>query len=261
MRDLAALNQTLEAKIAARTAELEAAVAAQQRLIGDISHEIKSPLARLSMALGLARRSSGSDMPRQLDRMEKEIDSISALGSELLALARLDGSVAPPEFSSVDLAALVDQIIADVTFEKPIRKGDVAYQREVGTATVFGNADLLRRAIENVVRNAVFYTSKGTIVEVTLSRPRAEVLSIVVADHGPGVPAAALEHLFEPFYRVDEARTRETGGTGIGLTICLRVMQVHGGSVRAWNNDPQGLVVTMELPAEPTGRALSTSAG
>ncbi|MGO8918463.1 MAG: sensor histidine kinase, partial [Stellaceae bacterium] len=249
VRDLAALNQTLEAKIAARTEELEAAMKAQQRLIGDISHEIKSPLARLSIALGLARRSAESEAPRQFDRMEREIENISALASELLTLARLDGAAAPPAFADIDLSALVEQIVADARYETPHRASDVMFRTAESSITVVGNADLLRRAIENVVRNAIFYTSENTAVDITLSRKTPGVVAIEVGDRGAGVPEAALDHLFEPFYRVDEARARETGGTGIGLAICQRVIQLHGGSVRARNNDPHGLIVEIELPS------------
>lgn len=251
LRDLAALNQTLEVKIAERTEELEAAMRAQQRLIGDISHEIKSPLARLSMALGLARRSVKGDRPRQFDRIEKEIDNISALASELLTLARLDGAAAPLEFADVNLSALVDQIISDAIYEKPERKADAIFRGAEVPITVVGDPDLMRRAIENIVRNAFFYTAEKTKVEITLSRPTPDIVRVTVADHGPGVPEAALAHLFEPFYRVDEARARETGGTGVGLAICQRVIQLHGGAVQARNNDPHGLIVEMDFPAKP----------
>jgi len=249
VRELAALNQTLEAKIAERTAELEAAMQAQRRLIGDISHEIKSPLARLSMALGLAERSSGPDRPRQFKRIEREIENISALASELLTLARLDETAARPPVAPVALHRLVKQIIDDAVYEKPGRSADVEFHGRA--IAVRGNAELLRRAIENVVRNALFYTTAGTPVTVSLSRKEAGLASLEVADRGPGVPDAALEHLFEPFYRVDAARARETGGAGVGLAICFRVIDLHGGRVRARNADPHGLVVTIELPAEP----------
>ncbi len=249
VRELAALNQTLEAKIAMRTEELEAAVKAQQRLIGDISHEIKSPLARLSMALGLARRSAEQDRPRQFDRMEREVESISALASELLTLARLDAISAPPEFGQIDLGGLIERIVADAVYEKPGRASDLVLRGTGEAIAVLGNADLLRRAIENVVRNAVFYTAENTRVEIVLSRRTPDLASVAVIDHGPGVPEAALEHLFEPFYRVDEARARETGGSGIGLAICQRIVQLHGGAVRARNNHPHGLIVEIELPS------------
>jgi signal transduction histidine kinase len=248
VRELAALNQTLEAKIAARTEELEAAIRAQRRLIGDISHEIKSPLARLSMALGLASRSLDADRPRQFARIEKEIDNISALTNELLTLARLDETAVPLKFSRIALDRLIKQIMEDAVYEAPDRARDVTFRGK--SVTIAGNADLLRRAIENVVRNAVFYTAAETPIEITLSRTAPGVASIEVADRGAGVPPAALEHLFEPFYRVDAARARETGGAGVGLAICERVVQLHGGAVRARSNYPHGLIVAIDLPMQ-----------
>lgn len=253
VRELAALNQTLEAKIAARTEQLEAAIKAQQRLLGDISHEIKSPLARLGMALGLAERQSEGDRLRQFERMEREIENIAELASELLTLARLDAATEPPEFMPLDLCPLVGQIVSDAVYEKPSRASDVIVHDAGAPMAILGNANLLRRAIENVVRNAIFYTSDNTEVAILLSRTSPETLSVEVRDCGPGVPDAALEHLFEPFYRVDEARARETGGTGIGLAICQRIVDLHGGAVEARRNLPTGLVVAMEFPSASLG--------
>jgi signal transduction histidine kinase len=251
--ELAALNQTLEAKIAARTEELEAAIMAQQRLLGDISHEIKSPLARLSMALGLAGRLGEVDRPRQYDRMEREIANIAALASELLTLARLDAATEPPEFAPIDLCSLVDQIVSDAVYEKPSRTADVSVLGAAEPIAILGNADLLRRAIENVVRNAIFYTSDNTEVRIVLARTSPQIISVEVSDRGPGVPDTALEHLFEPFYRVDEARARDTGGTGIGLAICQRIVHLHGGTVQARRNTPTGLIVVMEFLSRSAG--------
>jgi signal transduction histidine kinase len=253
VRELAALNQTLETKIAARTEELEAAIKAQQRLLGDISHEIKSPLARLGMALGLAERQSDADRPRQFERMEREIENIAALAGELLTLARLDAATEPPEFTPLDLCPLVGQIVSDAVYEKPSRASDVNVHGAGAPMAILGNANLLRRAIENVVRNAIFYTSDNTKVAILISRTSPETISVEVRDCGPGVPDAALEHLFEPFYRVDEARARETGGTGIGLAICQRIVQLHGGAVEARRNLPTGLVVAMQFPSASVG--------
>jgi signal transduction histidine kinase len=254
-RALEALNQSLEAKIAARTAQLEEAIDAQRRLLADISHEIKSPLARLSMALGLARRSPGSGAAKQFDRIEKEIDTISALAGELLTLARLDASIAVPEFAPVELSSLIEQIVADAIYEHPARKPDITVRKTAAAPlTIVGNADLLRRAIENVVRNAIFYTAEGTGVEIALAQRGTALVSITIADQGPGVPASALEHLFEPFYRVDEARARDTGGAGIGLAICARVVKLHRGTVAARNAMPHGLIVDIDLPGGSTPR-------
>ncbi|MDZ5650074.1 sensor histidine kinase [Nitrospirillum sp. BR 11828] len=253
MRDLEHLNLTLEGKVADRTAELEAAITAQRRLISDISHEIKSPLARLSMALGLARRQVEPQAPRHFDRMEQEITAIAALASELLTLARLEGAAGALQRAPVDLPGLLRTIIADAAYERPDRQGDMTLTVAPGLPQdgVFpGNADLLRRAIENVIRNALFYTTAGVPVAVTLDAMPAG-LRLAVADKGPGVPADAIAQLFDPFYRADPARARDTGGTGIGLTICKRVVEVHGGTVTAAHNVPHGLVVEMTLPILP----------
>jgi signal transduction histidine kinase len=248
VRDLESLNQTLEAKVAERTEELEAAIQTQHRLIGDISHEIKSPLARLDVALGLARRSAADQSVfKQFDRMEREIGNISALASELLTLARLDSAPMAVGFETLDLGELVAEIVADARFEAPHRQADILLRAPEPPVLANGNAELLRRAIENVVRNALFYTTENTRVTITVASKGAERAMIEVRDHGPGVPEQALAHLFEPFYRVDAARARKTGGAGIGLTICQRVVALHGGTVGAWANWPNGLIVRIEI--------------
>ncbi|WP_049973814.1 cell wall metabolism sensor histidine kinase WalK [Azospirillum sp. B4] len=254
MRDLEHLNLTLEGKVADRTAELEAAITAQRRLISDISHEIKSPLARLSMALGLARRQVEPQAPRHFDRMEREIAAVAALASELLTLARLEGAAVALQRVPVDLQALVGTIIADAAYERPDRQRDLTLTVEAdlpGRGVIAGNADLLRRAIENVIRNALFYTTAGVPVTVTVAANAATGLSLTVADRGPGVSDEAIGQLFDPFYRADPARARDTGGTGIGLTICKRVVELHGGTVVATHNRPSGLLVEIILPVAP----------
>jgi signal transduction histidine kinase len=261
VRELAALNQSLEGRIADRTAELQTAMNAQRRLLGDISHEIKSPLARLSMALGLASRAGEADRPRQFARMEREIANIAMLAGELLTLARLDAMTGPPEFAPVNIAALIAAIVADAAYERPDRAADIVVVHGDAPFNVLGNTDLLRRAFENVIRNAIFYTANATAIEVVLIASSPEAVTIEVRDQGPGVPDAAIEHLFEPFYRVDEARARDTGGSGIGLAICRRVVELHGGTVAARNNQPTGLIITIELPLRPPKSTRSSMIG
>jgi len=223
---------------------------AQRRLIGDISHEIKSPLARLSVALGLARRTAETYAPRQFDRMERELERLSLLAGELLTLASLEQAKTPDAGSPVELGAILEKVVADAAYESQTRMGDIQLHQAGRPLIVAGNEDLLRRAIENVIRNALFYTSPGTRVEVSLSCPAPHLARIVIRDHGPGVPSDALEHLFEPFYRVDQARARKTGGAGIGLSICERAVRLHGGTVTASNGEPSGLIVEIALPLE-----------
>lgn len=246
-------------QMAERVADL---IDAQRRLIGDISHEIKSPLARLSVALGLARRTAETYAPRQFDRMERELERLTMLSGELLTLAKLEQSPAMTPLATVDLGAIVERVLSDATFESQTRMGDVVFHKHDRPLMIAGDEDLLRRAIENVVRNAMFYTSPGTKVEIALSSLDGRNAELEIRDHGPGVPEEALEHLFEPFYRVDQARARKTGGAGVGLSICERAVRLHGGKVTARNASPRGLIVEISLPlAETAAREAEAEPG
>ncbi len=234
---------------------------AQRRLIGDISHEIKSPLARLSVALGLARRTAETYAPRQFDRMERELERLTMLSGELLTLARLEQGPQPTPLAMVDLGEVVERVVSDATYESQARMGDIALHKHEGRLLVHGDEDLLRRAIENVVRNAIFYTSPGTKVEIALACRDGRSAQLEIRDHGPGVPEEALQRLFQPFYRVDQARARKTGGAGVGLSICERAVRLHGGTVAARNASPRGLIVDISLPlAEAEARAAPAEA-
>ena len=223
-------------------------IEAQQRFIGDVSHEIKSPLARLNMALGLALRDAQDVAPKHFERIQREIDGISALVQELLILASLDTAAVRVLDEKVDVVSLVSDVLADVAFESPLRSTDFHYSKSLSEYYVVGDRTLLGRAIENVLRNAVFYTASGTDIEIVWERHSSEHTSLVIRDHGPGVPEETLPHLFAPFYRVDDARTRQTGGTGIGLAICRRAIELHGGTVSAHNVSPHGLSIVIDLP-------------
>jgi two-component system sensor histidine kinase CpxA len=226
--------------------QLESLFTAQRRLLGDVSHELRSPLARLSVALELARRQCGDAALPSLDRIERETERLNELIGQLLALSRLESGPQPTAGERVDLAALVREIAADAAFEARARQRSVAIMELAECATT-GSAELLRRAIENVVRNALCYTREGTAVELTLRR-EADTARLSVRDHGEGVPEAALAQLFQPFYRVAEARDRQTGGIGLGLAIAERAVRLHGGQVTAANAVDGGLFVELRLP-------------
>ncbi len=215
------------------------------QLLRDISHELRSPLARMRVAVGLARQPP-ADLPRQLDRLEREIERLDSLISQVLKLARLHGSEAPIEREAFDVDEVIEEVVRDANFEGAVKGCNVELH---GTAnsTVHGNRELLRSAVENVLRNAVRYSPQGALVDVIVERGDAG-LSIVIRDHGPGVPAGDLERIFEPFYRVAESRDRDTGGEGIGLAITSQVMRAHGGSARANNRVCGGLEVRLSLP-------------
>ena len=229
---------------------IEALVNAQQRLIRDISHELRSPLARLNVALELARRGCGTDAAGPLNRIEREAERLNDLIAQLLTLTLLESGIERMEKSRIDLLRLVREIADDADFEarNTNRSVQVMSGEEIA---ISGSEEMLHRAIENVVRNAVRYTAEGTAVEVTLrcrQKDGATYATITVHDHGRGVPEAALAQLFQPFYRVTYARDRLTGGTGIGLAITQRAVHLHGGSVKASNDPDGGLTVEIDLP-------------
>lgn len=237
--------------------KIETLINSQRRLLGDISHELRSPLARLNVALELARQRAGADATSALERIQQEAENLNEMIGQLLTLTRLESGSEGLKKTSFDLAELVGAITNDAQFEAGSRNRAVRLKTS-GHCTVVGNEPLLRRAIENVVRNAVQYTAPGTEVEVELNCGRAISASesdsrtavITVRDHGSGVPENALVEIFRPFYRVDDARDREAGGVGLGLAIADRAVRLHGGTVAAANAFAGGLLVTIRLPSE-----------
>jgi len=235
---------------------IESLMLAQRRLLGDISHELRSPLTRLNLALGLARRQSGPEAGAALDRIEREAGQLNTLISQLLALARLESGDAGPQDAIVDLVQLVREVAADADFEARSRNRAVHIVASEACCTP-GSAELLRSAVENVVRNAVRYTAEHSVVEVALRCERGAASSgaeavISVRDRGPGVPETALADLFLPFYRVADARDRQSGGMGLGLAITERAVRSHGGGVVAANAPGGGLRVELRLPVIPS---------
>jgi len=225
-------------------------LASQRRLLRDISHELRSPLARLNVALGLVRRKAGPEAQGTLDRMEREAERLNNLIGELLTLSLLESDTRGIDRIPVELQLLIREIVEDADFEAKVANRRVHVVQDE-PMTVAGVPELLRRAIENVVRNGVRFTSDGSAVEVHLSRSEGisgPVARISVRDHGPGVPEESLDKLFEPFYRVTDARDRQSGGTGIGLAITQRAVKLHGGTVSASNTLGGGMDVVLELP-------------
>ena len=233
---------------------LETLLKAQSRLLNDISHELRSPLARLNVALGLARQRSGVESADMLDRIEMEASRLNELIGRILTLARLEDGEQLVSQTPVPLAELVVSITEDAEFEAQARRCHVQTAIAPGEWKVRGNASLLHSALENVVRNAIRYTQEGSSVLVELAgEERVGVHEAVlrVNDSGPGVPPDALEKLFEPFYRLDDARGRQTGGVGLGLAITERAVRFHGGKVKAFNREGGGLTVEIRLPLIP----------
>jgi two-component system OmpR family sensor kinase len=219
--------------------------AAVTRLLRDISHELRSPLARMRLAVGLARQPT-ADSARQLDRLEREIERLDDLISQVLKLARLHGTDAPIEREPFDIGEMIEEIVHDANFEGAAKGCTVSIAGAPGLS-VNGNRELLRSAVENVLRNAVRYSPPGAPVDVTVERGEGG-LAVWIRDRGPGVPAGDLERIFEPFFRVAESRDRNTGGEGIGLAITSQVMRAHGGAAKAGNRAGGGLEVRLGLP-------------
>jgi two-component system sensor histidine kinase CpxA len=229
----------------AMAARIEELVSGQRQLIYDISHELRSPLARLNVALDLARERKGNDPA--FEHMDQDLERLNEMIGRLLTVAKLDSSAIPVAMSQVDLTELISQIARSADLE--LRKSDAAVQLTLPEQFfVHGNAELLHSAIENVVRNAIRYTGIGNPVEVNVTAQTSSAL-IVVRDHGPGVPEAELANIFQPFYRIAGDRNRESGGAGLGLAIAGRVVRIHGGTICARNAEPHGLEVEIVLPA------------
>jgi two-component system sensor histidine kinase CpxA len=235
----------------AMASRIEELVSRQRQLISDVSHELRSPLARLYVALDLGRERKGNDSA--FDHMEKDIGLLNEMIGRLLVVARLDTSAPPVPMTSVNLTEIVSQIVRDADFESLERGGGVKLTAHE-LFFVKGDAKLLQSAIENLVRNAIAYTEPGTSVEVLLKSERrssASFACLTVRDYGPGVPESELVNIFQPFYRVSDARDRESGGAGLGLAIAERVIRIHGGTIRAENVMPRGLQVEILLPLLP----------
>lgn len=229
---------------------IESLVAAQRRMLGVVSHELRSPLARLGVALGLLRQSSPEEETEYMDRIEVEAAHLDKLIGQLLILAKIDSGADPSHKETFDLGNLIQEIAADGNFEAQGRSCMVSVDL-LDSCTMMGVAENLRRAIENVVRNAIRYTKRDTIVEITLRRQESATASMAmirVRDHGPGVPAADLKKIFLPFHRVQRSEDTALNGAGLGLAITERIVRAHGGRVEASNAHDGGLVIEMELP-------------
>jgi two-component system, OmpR family, sensor histidine kinase CpxA len=241
---------------------LEVLLNSQKQLISDISHELRSPLARLNVALGLARQRAGEEANKALDRIELEADRLNEMIGKLLTLARLESGESPEDRFTVQILDLLQEVVADADFEAHSRDCSVKLV-QAQDCTTMGNPELLRSAFENVVRNAVRYTAARSEVEIRLNcrtqNGSGPLAVITVRDHGPGVPDQEISNLFRPFYRLDAARERQTGGAGLGLAIAERAVRLHHGTITARNAEGGGLTVEIQLPASPVASpALAT---
>ena len=219
---------------------IEILLSAERRLLLDISHELRSPLARMSVAIELARM--GENVDEHIARIEKEAGRLNSLVGELLQVTRAEGDVAKLRVDTISLDQLVNEVVEDGRVEAESRGCSIELASE--PATLQGDRELLRRAIENVLRNAIRY---APFVKVDVTR-QGELTRVEIRDNGPGVPEESLPRIFDPFYRVEEDRGRASGGAGLGLAIARRAVELHHGTITARNSSP-GLSVVIELPA------------
>lgn len=222
---------------------LERLIVSERRLLGDISHELRSPLARLKFAVKLARTSQ--DNKAALDRIERDVDRITSLVADIVEITFIEGDPAVQDTGVVRIGEIVDEVVRDCALEAQFRDCTI----DVGgrlTGEVIGSRELLRRAIENVLRNGIRYSPKQSEIQLSIEENEREAV-IAVRDFGPGVPELAIARIFDPFFRVEDARDANGGGSGMGLSIAKRAVQVHHGTITAENASP-GLRVRILLP-------------
>jgi len=222
---------------------LERLITNERRLLSDISHELRSPLARLKFAMKLARTSSNP--ATALERIERDVNRIASLVSDIVEINVVEDDPAFVQKEEVCVRDIVEQVVDDCNVEAQARGCRIEVNGQV-CGQVLGNPELLRRAVENVVRNAIRYSPEKTAVEVSLGEDGKDA-RIMIRDYGPGVPEKAMKRIFDPFFRVEEARNTNGGGSGLGLSIAKRAVCVHRGSIVAENAIP-GLRVTIVIP-------------
>jgi two-component system sensor histidine kinase CpxA len=234
---------TLARDFDAMAERIQALVTDKETLLRDVSHELRSPLARIRMALALAQRRADQAAQPDLARIEREAEKLDELVGNVMTLSRLRTATAPRR-DVVKLGSLVSEVVDDARFERPEAKLDYA---PTGDVQVLGDPAGLKSAVENVVRNALIYSDPKQPIEVRVENGGDEAV-VRVLDHGPGVAPEDLARIFEPFYRTDKSRDHAHGGQGIGLAITARVMEMHAGSVEARNREGGGLEVVLTLP-------------
>src|SRR6185437_9341659 len=241
----------LAADLDSMAGRLRSLLESKEQLLRDVSHELRSPLARMQLALSLARR-TGSSVERHLDRISCEADRLEQLIARTLKLVRLERAAEGFERKPVSVSELLTHIAADVGIEAEAQGCTLALAADP-ELTVCGDEELLRSTFENVTRNAIRYSPSGSQVKVEAHRTGEASAEVVICDHGPGVPEKDLTLIFEPFYRVGSARDRAGGGEGLGLAIAARAVAVHGGTIRARNLPQGGLAVSIALPLTKPG--------
>ena len=226
----------------------------QKRLLRDISHELRSPLARMQVAIDLAYKKYKPSDTDEFDRIEQEIEQLDSLIRELLAFVRIDTNINIDRIT-LDLYELICHIVDDIDYENQQKQTRREFEIEcAGSVHVEGDPLLLHRALDNIIRNAHYYSPPDSLIHIRTNKIVNDV-QIEIEDCGPGVPEEMLGEIFEPFVRVSPARESDTGGSGIGLAIAKRIIENHDGITAAFNKtNGGGLIVSITLPMKIEGR-------
>jgi len=227
---------------------IEDLVSAQQRLLSNVSHELRSPLTRLQVAMGIVRQKAPEGLERALDRIERESDRLENMIAQILKLSRFENDMQRVEWRPIELDDIVRKVVEDARFEAEPRQIKILAQID-GPLQMAGDAQLLHSTLDNVVRNALRFSPTDGTIWVSLSQSVSKV-TLTIRDEGPGVPEDKLARLFDPFYRLDQTNP----GAGLGLNIALQAVQLHEGKIQAVNNKPHGLTVIIDIPKLATQR-------
>lgn len=228
--------------------EIEELMNSKKRLLQDISHEFRSPLARIQVAIELSRKKSDHLAEAELQRMELECQRMNQLISEILHFARLNQSTHRRVKKEINLTDLLKQIIHDAQYEFKNKLPQITLTCPTNNILIKADERLLQRALENILRNALKYSTPPQKIEVIVKLIDEHWIEIIIEDNGPGIPKEQLNKIFSPFFRVDPAREKKTGGYGLGLAIAEQAIHIHDGTIEAINRLKGGLKVKINLP-------------
>jgi two-component system sensor histidine kinase CpxA len=229
--------------------ELRNQIQSERNLLSGVSHELRSPIARIRLALTLARAGDDHERAEMLDRIEQDTVQLDSMLERILTVARLESGQQKPTFAELSLNELIADVLDDANFEAAGVGATITFHATL-PIRVMADAGWLHSAVENIVRNAIFYSGEGGKIDVGLELVNG-IAMVVVRDNGPGVPENALPLIFKPFYRVDNSRGTSTGGMGLGLALVRNTIAAHGGMVEAKNILPHGLEIRFTLPTVP----------
>jgi len=257
--EVAALAKDFDSMVS----RLDSLIQTQKKLLNSVSHELRSPLARINISLALLRNRSSADSDDLFQRLDRDVERIDLLMGQLLTLSRLESGFSSGEREDVDFSQIVEEVAADADFEAQALGKSVSFQTTGSIILQKADPHALRSACENIIRNAVRFTQPGSDVQVVLEVDRSApepLASLSVRDHGPGVPEDSLQAIFQPFYRITRD-AEATGGNGLGLAIASEAIRLHRGTIRAENLRPTGLQIIIQLPIAhdiaPYGNRLS----